>query len=99
MWLWIRPESFALRFFFLMGVGFWTRRLLWVGDEGQQAKAETKATAIFSRFGFAFAPAFGRAEAAFVAGWRREAEASLYLAATATACYNSKRDDDGNSKR
>jgi hypothetical protein len=37
-----------------------------------------------SRFAFGFTPAFGRAERRFAAGFRREAEASLYLAATAT---------------
>jgi hypothetical protein len=38
-----------------------------------------------SRFALGFIPAFGRVECRFATGFRREAEASLYLAATATA--------------
>ena len=50
-----------------------------------ELKANAKATAIMSRFGYAFASAFGRAEAASQLLERPKAEAWGYLRARATA--------------
>jgi hypothetical protein len=49
------------------------RRIVGVGS------VKATATAIFSRFGFAFTPAFGREETASRWAFRRGAEAPLYL--------------------
>ena len=51
--------------------------VFWAENVEKIKQAKTKA--IFSRFAFGFAPAFGRAVGRFAAGAGRWAEAQLYL--------------------